>query len=258
LSLEPRIRVLGPRVRLTKQDFQILFGDRVWPEFAEAVGVQDGFLARQEVTIATAMGRLSGVKVLGPLAERSGVECPLGSISSLQLDPPVRLPGDFENSPRLTLIGPKGSVELENGLISLARTLQVSPENARRLAVMDGDLVACMVRSLRRQEVREAVRDAVLSDVYVCVSENFDLELHIDEDDAHALRTKSGEVARLLLASRVDKTGEQWLPVGRLVGEKELRAAREMGKRIRLTQGMIITPSAHDLGREWDILDDER
>jgi putative phosphotransacetylase len=257
VSLDPRIRIIGPRVRLTKQDFHVLFGDAVWPEFAEAVGVQDGFLAKQVLTVATPMGRLMGVPVLGPLSRRSGVECPLGRLRDLKMEPPVRLPGDFDSSPRVTLIGPRGHVEVENGIISLARTLQLSPENARRLALMDGDTVSCLLRSQRRHDHREAVRDSVLSEVYVSQSDNFDLELHIDEDDAAACRVQSGEPARLLLRTSPDRNSDMWLPVGRLVGENEVRTAREQNKRIRITSGMIVTPSARDLGRTWDIFDED-
>jgi putative phosphotransacetylase len=254
MALEPKIKILCPRVHLTKEHFHHLYGENAYLEFAEAIGLQGGFLARQKITIATALGRMEEIPIVGPLNNVSGVECHRSATLVLGKDPPVRDSLDFEESPCITLIGPKGHMKLSSGLISLCRTLQVSPENARRLALLDQDFIACLVRSERRFDFREAPRDVILSDVYVKISDNFDLELQLDEDDANACRAVGGDFARLLLSpGKVDSKG--YLPVGRLVGEKDIRLASEKGLRIRIKRGVLLTPSAKDLGRELDLLD---
>jgi putative phosphotransacetylase len=258
VSLDPRIRVLPPRAFLAKEHFARLFGEEAWPEFGEAWGRQGGFLARQQLAAATAIGRLPGIAVAGPLGGPSRVELPLSLARPLGLEPPVRHSGETEGAPRATLIGPRGHLELEHGVICLARRLECSPENARRLGLLDGDTVVCLARSRRREGVREAVRDGILTEVFVRVSDEHDLELHIDRDDADALRVGDGDPARLLLAPlAARRSPADYLPVGRLVGERDLRAAREQGKRILIRRGMLLTPSAREQGRELGLLDFE-
>lgn len=256
MSLHPRIRVLGPRAFLSREHVAVLFGEGARLEFAAPLGLQAGFVSRQEVDAATALGRLTGVAVIGPAEGPSRLECPRGAALALGLDPPVRHSGDVEGAPRVTLIGPRGHVELPHGVITLTRRLQCSPDNARRLGLLDGDTVICALRGRRRQEVREAVRDGILGEIFVRVSADYDLELQIDSDDANALRVADGDSARLLDSGRRgDQAG--YLPVGRLVGEKEVRLAREQGLRIRVVKGMLLTPSARELGRTWGLFDDE-
>ncbi len=257
MAIEPRIRVIGPRVYLTRPHFVLLFGEGRHLEFEEALGLQGGFLARQSLSAATALERLDDVPVVGPLGGFSGLVCPRSKARALGLDPPVRAIGDFEGSPGLTLIGPRGHLELEAGVICPLRTLHLSPENARRLGLLHQDRVACLVRSDRRLELREAVRDGILAEVDVCVSDEYDLELHLDEDEADALRALPGGRARVLTAGDGRPPEERYLPVGRLVSEDAVRRARAQNLRIKVSKGMVLTPSAKDLGRAWGLFDFE-
>jgi len=254
MSLQPRLHILGPRVFLAKEHFARLFGDGARLEFRQALGKQAGFLGVQEVAAATALGRLAGIPVVGPLGGPSRLECPAGAAAALGLLPPVRHSGDVDGAPRVTLVGPRGHVELDHGVISLTRTLELSRENARRLGLLDGDTVVCALRSRRRPDVREAVRDAILTEIFVRVGEEWELDLLLDADDAHALRLEDGDSARLL-STGLAQPGPGWLPTGRLVGEREVRAAREQGLRIRVVRGMLLTPAARELGKEWGLLD---
>lgn len=257
MSLQPRIRILGPRAFLTKEHFSRLFGEEARLEFRQALGLQAGFLGAQEVAAATPLGRLAGIPIVGPLCGPSRLECPAGAAAVLGLEPPVRHSGDVEGAPRVTLLGPRGHVELEHGVISLTRRLECSRENARRLGFLEGDRVVCALRSRRRHDVREAVRDAILSEIFVHISDDWELELLLDQDDAHALRLADGDFARLLGGASGSRGGAGRLPTGRLVGEVDVRAAREQGLRIRVVRGMLVTPAARELGREWDLLDFE-
>lgn len=256
MSHHPRIRILGPRVHLSREHVARLFGEGARLEFAQAWGVQAGFVSHQRVDAATPLGRLVGLPVMGPAAGPSRLECPWSLAQQLGLDPPVRHPGDVEGAPRVTLIGPRGHVELEEGVISLTRRLLCPVEKARQLGLMDGDRVVCALRSHRRGEVREAVRDGILAEIFVKVSADHGFELHLDSDDAAALRVREGDVAHLVNAGHPREAAGR-LPVGRLVGEREVRNAREQGLRIRVVKGMVLTPSARDLGREWDLFDFE-
>ena len=256
MALDPRIRVFGPRVFLTKAHFQRLFGEDRYLEFESPLGTADGFVSRQRVAIATALGRIEQVPVMGPLGRQSFVECPRSLAEGLAEVPPVRADGDTDGSPAVTLIGPLGHVTLSHGLITAMRKIRVSPDNARRLGLMQQDTVLCLLRSERRMEVREAVRDTILGEVEVCISTDYDFELHIDQDDAAAAGVRTGMLAQLFgQPAKREAEGPGYLPVGRLLSEKDIRRAQEQGLRIKITAGMVLTPSARELGRELDLLD---
>ena len=256
MSLDPRIRVCEPRAFLTREHFQQLFGPESYLEFERPLGTQGGFMARQRLSVASPLGRVDGVPLHGPLGTFSGVEFPRSWCPRLQLDPPVRGQGDFEASPSITLIGPAGHLHLASGLIVAQRTLQLTPENARRLGLLNGDSVVCLVRSTRRPDLREATRDTIFSDVDVVVGDGFELELHLDLDDACACLAADGGRASILNIGQVRRQRpDLWLPVGRLVSEADVRRAAEQGLRIRVTPGMILTPAARDLGQGLDIFD---
>ncbi len=256
MSLDPRIQVFGPRVFLTKPLFQRLFGEERYLEFESPLGRADGFVSRQRITVATALGRLEQVPVMGPFGRDAWVECPRSLAGALGEVPPVREGGDIQGTPAVTLIGPHGHLSLSQGLITAMRKICVSPENARRLGLVQQDSVLCLLRSERRMEQREAVRDTILGGVEVCVTPDYDFELHLDQDDAAAAGVRSGMMAQLLgPPAAVGVRAPEYLQVGRLVGEKDIRRAREQGLRIKITPGMVLTPSARELGRELDLLD---
>ncbi len=256
MSLDPRIRILPPRVFLDRAGFQRLFGEDGYLEFGEAVGTQGGFLSRQRLSVSTALGRIDDLPIHGPLASHCGAELPASLCARLGCEAPVRQSGDYEGCPSLTLIGPAGHLHLEEGLLVPMRRLCLTPENARRLGLLQGDAVLCLARSHRRTDWREATRDTIFSDVEVSVGTDYDLELHLDRDDAAAAGLRCGDRASLLNLSRLHQDRpELWLPVGRLVGEADVQRAREKGLRIRVTKGMILTPAAREKGREFGVLD---
>ncbi len=129
---------------------------------------------------------ISGVSILGPVRSRNQVEISLTDARTLGLsNVPVRLSGDTDNTPGITLVGPAGSVTLENGVIVAKRHIHMTPKDAEEYGVKDRDVVKVKVTS--------ADRSLIYDDVVIRVSEKFALAMHIDTDEANAAHL-SGEV----------------------------------------------------------------
>ena len=141
---------------------------------------QDGFFAAQETVMIVGPRRrmLPTVRVLGPTRPRSQVELAFTDAISLGLDIPVRLSGDIDGTPGCILVGPRGVVELDEGVIRAARHVHMSPRDTADYGVQHGDLMKLWVES--------AGCAMVLEDLIVREGEGIKLEVHIDTDEGNA------------------------------------------------------------------------
>ena len=79
-------------------------------------------------------------------------------------------------------------MQIENGVIHAQRHLHMTPTDARHLGLENGDVVRIRV---------EGDRELIFGDVAVRVSPKFQLEFHLDTDEANAAQLNSGDVAYL-------------------------------------------------------------
>jgi len=132
---------------------------------------------------------LEGVRILGPIRPENQVEISRTDEFFLGVDAPVRASGDIENSPGVTLIGPKGKIDLTKGLICAWRHIHMTPEDADRFGVKDRDNVDVSIHS--------SGRNLTFGDVLVRVSSQYRLEMHIDTDEGNAAELEPGVVGSL-------------------------------------------------------------
>ncbi len=176
-------------VHLCREHLDILFG----PGYELTVRnelYQPGFYAANEaVTVATPKRALHNVRILFPLRPQSQVELARTDAFALGVDPPLRLSGDLAGSPGVTLIGPRGSVHLAEGMIIAARHLHLDAASAARYGVRQGEAVDVAI---------DGPRGMVLRNVAVRVAEGVLPELHLDTDEANAADIAQGVVARIV------------------------------------------------------------
>jgi putative phosphotransacetylase len=140
---------------------------------------QDGFFAAEEtVTIIGPRHRIiPGLRILGPCRDHSQVELAFTDAISLGLDVPVRKSGDHRDSPGCYLLGPRGMVELQRGVIRHERHVHIGPADAAYYGVKDGDRLNLRVKSSCA---------CVLEDLLVRVASAAKLEVHLDTDEGNA------------------------------------------------------------------------
>lgn len=177
-----------------------LFGEnyQLTPKFELSQPGQ--FAAEETVVIAGPKGSIERVRILGPARSLSQVEVSWTDAMKLGIKPPLRISGDIQGSSPVTLIGPKGSVVLNEGLIIAQAHIHMSPEDSAKFNVMDGQSVQIKV---------EGIRPIILSNVVIRVSERYRLEMHIDTDEANAGLIQQGTVAEIVQ----HQVNEQPIPV---------------------------------------------
>jgi propanediol utilization protein len=133
---------------------------------------------------------LPTVRVLGPTRPASQVELAFTDSISLGIDVPVRHSGDIKGTPGCVLVGPKGVVELQEGVIRAARHVHMSHRDAEHFGVKKGDFMKLRIESPQCTVVFE--------DLLVRADATSKLEVHIDTDEGNACYLDSATKVELL------------------------------------------------------------
>jgi acetate kinase len=182
------IGVSAHHIHLSREHLEALFGagHELTPRTPLAQPGQ--FASEEQLSLIGPRGRIDRVRVLGPVRAKTQVEISRTEEYRLGIDAPVRMSGDLGGSPGLILEGPEGQVRLEEGVICAQRHMHMTPEDALRFGLRDGDVVSIRV---------EGERSVVFGDVAIRVSPKFKLEMHLDTDEANAAQVSNGDVGYL-------------------------------------------------------------
>ncbi len=181
------IEASGRHVHLTKAQALTLFGHSLTAK--KPLSQPGQFAANERLTIRGPKGEFQNVAVLGPERKAAQVEISLTDGRTLGITPPIRPSGDIDGTPGITLIGPKGTVELTEGVVVAQRHIHLSPEEGRRFSVTDGQIV-------RLQTFTN--RPVVFENVQVRVHPDFRGAVHLDYDEANACGFAQGDWGRIL------------------------------------------------------------
>lgn len=153
---------------------------------------QDGFFAAEETVMIVGPKRrmLPTVRILGPVRDYSQVELAFTDSISLGIDAPVRHSGDIRGTPGCVIVGPKGVVELSEGVIRAARHVHMSNKDAAAYGVKNKDFMNLRIESPQCTVLFE--------DLLVRADETSKLEVHIDTDEGNACYLDSATKVELL------------------------------------------------------------
>ena len=177
----------GRHVHVTREQAQTLFGHGLTPK--RPLSQPGQYLANERVTVVGPKGTFENVAVLGPERKEAQVEISLTDGRTLGLEAPVRLSGDVSGTPGVTLIGPAGTLTLNQGVIAAQRHIHLTPEDARNFGVKDKQVVKLQTFT---------ARPVIFQDVAVRVSPEFASYVHLDYDEANACGFAKGDLGRIL------------------------------------------------------------
>ena len=177
----------GRHVHVTREQAQTLFGHGLTPK--RPLSQPGQYLANERVTVVGPKGTFENVAVLGPERKEAQVEISLTDGRTLGLEAPVRLSGYVSGTPGVTLIGPGGTVTLNQGVIAAQRHIHLTPEDARNFGVKDKQVVKLQTFT---------ARPVIFQDVAVRVSPEFASYVHLDYDEANACGFAKGDLGRIL------------------------------------------------------------
>jgi len=178
------IEASARHIHLSKKDLESLFGvDYTLKKFRNLTQPSD--FAAQETIAIKANDLLENVRIVGPLRDKTQIEISLTDAIKLGINPPIKISGDLKGSAGIILIGPKGEVELEEGVIIAKRHLHCATEEAKKFKLKNGQVVSV---------ITSGERGVIFNNIIVRVGDNYKLCLHIDTDEANAAGiNKTGE-----------------------------------------------------------------
>jgi len=184
------IGVSARHIHLTQEHVETLFGKGYHlTKKKDLMGGQ--FAANEQVTIVGEKLRaIENVRILGPVRKQSQVEISKTDTFKLGVKAPIRESGNIAGSAPIAVVGPKGTIYLREGCIVAKRHIHMTPDDARKTGLKEGDIVSVMV---------DNERGATFNHVQIRVDQSFSPEMHIDVDEANGAGIGTGASGKIIM-----------------------------------------------------------
>ena len=182
------VGISNRHIHLSEEDLAKLFGEGYELKVRNELSQTGQFAAEETVTIQGPKRSMERVRILGPTRSQTQVEISRTDSFTLGLTPPVRDSGSLEGSPGVTIIGPKGQITLDKGVIIAQRHIHMTEADAEAFQVKDKDIVSVKV---------DGERALTFDNVLIRVRNDFVLEMHIDTDEANAAALSNGQMVEV-------------------------------------------------------------
>lgn len=176
-------------LHLSQKDLETLFGKGAKLTNLRDLSQPGQFATNEVVTLVGPKGRMDKVRILGPVRKETQVEVSRTDSYLLGIKPPVRISGDIKGSSGIKIIGPKGEIDLREGVIIAQRHIHMSPDEARGFGVKDGDIVKVKV---------SGERALIFDSVMIRSGPTHRLDFHIDIDEANAAGLSQGDLVEII------------------------------------------------------------
>lgn len=183
-----KVGISARHVHLSKEHLEILFG-KGYELTKSKILMGEQYAASETVTlVGKKLRSIEKVRILGPIRDKTQVELSKTDSIFLGANAPVRLSGDIKDSGEIVIVGPKGTIKIEEGCIISKRHIHMNPIDAERYNMKEGT-VSIKVKGERA---------GILENVDVRIRNDFHLEMHIDTDEGNALGIKNGDYVEII------------------------------------------------------------
>lgn len=172
------VGISNRHIHLSQKDLDCLFGEGYQLTKIKDLSQPGQYACKETVTLCGPKGAIEKVRILGPTRSKTQVEVLAGDCVKLGAPAHVRLSGDLCNTAGITVVGPKGSVQIAEGLVVAQRHIHMTPVDAKNLGVCDGDVVSIKV---------DGLRGGVFTNVAIRANDASQLECHLDIEEANAM-----------------------------------------------------------------------
>ena len=175
---------------ISKEHLEILFGEGYELTKKKDLSQPGQYACEERIAVIGPKGQFPGVSILGPVRPATQVEISASDARSIGVQAVVRESGDIAGTPGCKIVGPKGEIEIENGVIVAKRHIHMTPDDAEKYGLQDKQVVEVKIPS--------DDRTLTFGDVVVRVHPNFALAMHIDTDESNAALCKPGTMGIIL------------------------------------------------------------
>lgn len=241
------IRRIRAYAQLSREAMDALFGRGSTLTVLRDLGERPFFVANQQIRLCGIDGSTQAISVVGPIAAMTEIVLSPLVAAAARLAPPVRVPGDQDETDGGCLRGPSGDYHLDDGILVLRPHLVLPAQLAAATGMAQGDEVAVWL---------PGSAPIVLPQVPCMLRDVRDPEMRVDADLANRVQTPDGATATVL-----PRLSEPVAPgIGRVhaplpvITEADIVRAHLAGKTLRADQGTIVTPAAQEADRRYHVL----
>lgn len=174
--------VSNRHLHLCEEDYLVLFGEEKINKVKDLL--QPGeYASDKKVTLKTNKNIIENVRLIGPLRKYTQVEISKTDSYFLGINPPVRHSGDVDNAELITIVGTHGEVT-KRCCILANRHIHITRKMREENNLLDVEKVILIANTEKKTEFH---------DVWLKESDNYELELHLDTDDANGALLKTGD-----------------------------------------------------------------
>ena len=172
------VNVSARHMHVTPEHLEVLFGPGAKLTKLKDLYQEGEFASEQRVTVIGPRQRIiPDVRILGPVRNYTQIELSYTDGIYLGIDLPLRISGNHEGTPGCTIMGPKGALTIDKGIIRAERHVHMSTEDMAYYGVKDGDYMKLKIAGpcgVTFDRVKVRYHPKVV------------LEVHIDTDEGNA------------------------------------------------------------------------
>lgn len=188
---EVLVETSARHIHVTQEDLEILFGKGYELTKKKELSQPGQYACEERVQVVGPKGLFPAVSILGPVRSATQVELSASDARSIGINAPLRESGDINASAGCKLIGPKGEIELSQGVIVAKRHIHATTADAEKFGLKDKQTVQVRVTSDERS--------LIFDDVVVRVSDSYALAMHIDTDESNACLAAPGAMGEIIV-----------------------------------------------------------
>lgn len=194
------IEISARHIHLSQHDLEILFDEGYVLTPIKNLSQKGQFAAKEVVEVQTdktwglpphfdftfgASCDHNQIRVLGPVREYTQVELSWTDCFMLNIKPHVAVSGDYgSSSGEIIIVGQKGEVRLQKGIIVPQRHIHCSTKKAAKLGLTQGQYVS--VKTLGDKHKNSQPRSLTFHNVIIRIHPDFDWHMHLDTDEGNA------------------------------------------------------------------------
>ncbi len=183
------IALSNRHMHVSKEDLETLFGEGYKLTPSKDLSQPGQYACEEKVDLVGPKRTIKGIRILGPVRPETQLEISVTDAYTLGIDPIIRNSGDIKDTPGAKLVGPKGEVEINKGIIIAARHIHMHTSDGEEFGVKDGQIVKVKT---------SGPRAVVFDNVLVRVHPNFALEMHVDIEEGNAAGVRNGDLVEII------------------------------------------------------------
>ena len=183
------VSISNKHLHLKQEQVEELFGAGYRLTIKKELSQPGQYAAEEAVHVVGPKGMINNVRIVGPARSYNQVELSLTDAIKLGIKAPLRNSGDIAGSASCVLVGPKGYVILNEGVVIAKPHIHLSVADGTALGIKDKDLVDIFF---------DGEKQAGYFGILARVGSEHERDVHIDTDEANAVALASGQKALLV------------------------------------------------------------